>query len=145
MRQSVIELREFYASALGRAARAMIARKVAEVWGGGGGLDVLALGYATPFMAEVGARARRVVAAMPAGQGVEVWPAEAPNRAFLADETALPLPNALFDRILCVHALEECENPLAVLQGQNHNQRRIPTCLIHSPDIAPGDRPSPDR
>ena len=116
MRQSVLELREFYASPLGAAARAMVSRKVAEVWGDGVGLDVLALGYATPFITGVNERARRVVAAMPAGQGVEAWPAGARNRACLVDETAMPLPNALFDRVLLVHALEECDSPVAVLR-----------------------------
>ena len=35
--------------------------------------------------------------------------------------------------------------PLPVTQGQNHYQRRIPTRLIHSPDIAPWNSPSPNR
>jgi len=114
MRQNVLELREFYASPLGAAARTMISRKVAEAWGEGLELDVLALGYATPFVGGLGARARRVVAAMPAAQGVEAWPAGLPNRACLIDDVALPLPNALFDRVLAVHALEECDSPVAV-------------------------------
>ena len=37
------------------------------------------------------------------------------NRACLAEETALPLKNALFDRVLAVHALEESADPLRVL------------------------------
>ena len=116
MRQSVLELREFYASPLGAVARRMVARKVVEAWGDGAGLDILALGYATPFMDDLSHRARRVVAAMPAAQGVEAWPLGAPNSACLADEAALPLPNALFDRILAAHALEESDNPLTVLE-----------------------------
>jgi SAM-dependent methyltransferase len=115
MRQGVTELREFYASAMGRAAREMVTRKVAETWGDASGLDVLALGYATPFLGDITGRARRTVAAMPAAQGVEAWPA-GDNLAFLADEVALPLPNALFDRILAVHALEESDSPLELLR-----------------------------
>jgi SAM-dependent methyltransferase len=53
---------------------------------------------------------------MPAAQGVEVWPADAPCASVLADEQALPFPNALFDRVLVIHALEEAEDPLAVLR-----------------------------
>ena len=115
MRQSVIELREFYASPLGRAARRMVSRQLTEAWGVAGGMDVLALGYATPFVDAMAAQARRVVAGMPSGQGVETWPIGERNRACLADEAALPLANALFDRILAVHALEECDNAQAVL------------------------------
>jgi len=115
MRQGVLELREFYATPLGRAARQMISRKVAEAWGDARGLDVLGLGYATPFLDGLGPDTRRAVALMPAAQGVESWPAGEANRACLAHDSALPLPNALFDRVLAVHALEESDSPLALL------------------------------
>src|SRR5579862_2593497 len=100
MRRDVLDLREFYAGRLGAAAREMVRRKVAEAWGGLSGLDVLALGYATPFLDGLAAGARRVIAAMPAQQGVEAWPLGAPNAATLVDETALPFPNAFFERVL---------------------------------------------
>jgi SAM-dependent methyltransferase len=115
MRRDVLDLREFYAGALGQAAREMVRRKVAEAWGGLAGLDVLAYGYATPFLDSLGAGAQRVIAAMPAQQGVEAWPLGGRNAAALVDETALPVPSALFDRVLAVHALEESDAPLAVM------------------------------
>ncbi|WP_374469892.1 class I SAM-dependent methyltransferase [Phenylobacterium sp.] len=115
MRRDVLELRQFYASALGQAARAMVTRKVLEAWGDAHGQDVLALGYATPFVGHLHGAARRVVAAMPAQQGVEVWPG-GHNRATLAAEDALPFPNALFDRILLAHAIEESPDPVAMLR-----------------------------
>jgi len=116
MRQDVTDLRQFYASPLGKAARDMVAGKLAETWGDASGLDELLLGYATPFVDGLRDRARRVVAAMPAAQGVEAWPAGEDNRAFLADEAGLALPNALFDRILAVHALEESDDPLQLMR-----------------------------
>src|SRR5580692_5145884 len=115
MRRDVLDLRQFYAGALGAAAREMVARKAAEAWGGMGDLDLLAFGYATPFLEPLTAGCRRAIAAMPAQQGVEAWPLGAPNSAALVDETALPFPTALFDRVLAVHALEESDNPLALL------------------------------
>jgi SAM-dependent methyltransferase len=115
MRRDVLELRQFYAQPLGAAAREALARKTDEAWGDAAGLDVLGLGYATPFLERFGA-ARRVVAAMPAAQGVETWPAEGKNRACLVDEAALPFPNALFDRVLVVHGLEEAEDASAFLR-----------------------------
>jgi SAM-dependent methyltransferase len=130
MRRDVLELRHFYASPLGKIARQMVARKLSQAWGDGHGLDMLGLGYATPFLDSFRPKARRTVAAMPAAQGVEVWPNplgapgmedEAQDRpvrglSCLADERALPHPNALFDRILMVHALEESDDPLAVMR-----------------------------
>ncbi|HEY0438113.1 MAG TPA: methyltransferase type 11, partial [Phenylobacterium sp.] len=106
MRRDVLELRQFYASDLGRAARAMVGRKVTEAWGDAHGLDVLALGYATPFVSTLMGRARRVVAAMPAQQGVEIWPAGERNLTTLVPEDCLPFANALFDRVLAAHAIE---------------------------------------
>ena len=115
MRRDVLELRRFYATPLGRAVREMVARKVDEGWGSVSGLDVLALGYATPFL-EGSQAARRIVAAMPAAQGVEAWPHGAANLACLCDEGSLAFPNALFDRILLVHGLEESDDPLVLLR-----------------------------
>ncbi|MBU1378857.1 MAG: class I SAM-dependent methyltransferase [Alphaproteobacteria bacterium] len=116
MRRDVLELRQFYASDLGRAARAMVERKLIEAWGDVAGLDVLVLGYATPFATTLRPRARRVVAAMPAQQGVEVWPSDGRNLSTLTPEDCLPFPNALFDRILVVHGLEESADPVGFLR-----------------------------
>jgi SAM-dependent methyltransferase len=115
MRRDVLELREFYAQPLGRAARDMLSRKATEAWGDAAGMDVLGLGYATPFLESFSA-ARRVVAAMPAAQGVETWPAEGRNRACLVDDAALPFPNALFDRVLVVHGLEESDDASSLMR-----------------------------
>jgi SAM-dependent methyltransferase len=116
MRRDVLELRDFYASRLGQAARGVVARKLTEAWGDAGALDVMGLGYATPYLESFRGIARRTVAAMPAAQGVEVWPAGEPVLACLAEDNALPFPNALFDRILVIHALEEAESPLKLMR-----------------------------
>lgn len=116
MRRDVLELRQFYASDLGRAARRMVERKLVEAWGDAHALDVLVLGYGTPFVAPFQEAARRVVAAMPAQQGVEIWPAGGRNLATLTPEDMLPFRNALFDRILVVHAIEESADPVALLK-----------------------------
>ncbi len=116
MRRDVLELRRFYASDLGRAARAMVERKLVEAWGDARGLDVLTLGYGTPFVGAFRPAARRVVAAMPAQQGVEIWPPDGRNLAVLTPEDALPFRNALFDRILVVHAIEESADPVGLLK-----------------------------
>ncbi len=115
MRRDVYTLRDFYASALGRTVRDVVAGKLTEAWGEARGLDVLGLGYATPWLHLFRPTARRVVAAMPAQQGAEVWPSETRNAVALAGEAALPFTNALFDRVLMVHALEESGDALAHL------------------------------
>ncbi len=116
MRRDVLDLRRFYASPLGRAVRDRVSRKLAEAWGDARGLDVLGVGYATPFLDGFRPQARRVVAAMPAQQGVEVWPADGRNLSCLAEEAALPFMNALFDRVLVTHGLEEAPDLIALLE-----------------------------
>ena len=116
MRRDVLQLRQFYASPLGQSARALLSRRLAEAWGGAARLDVMGLGYATPYLEPFRDQARRVLATMPAAQGVEVWPAGEQGLSCLADEAALPYPNALFDRILMIHALEEADHPLGLLR-----------------------------
>lgn len=114
MRRDVLELREFYAQPLGEAVRETLTRKVFETWGDAPGVDMLGLGYATPFL-EPFLSARRVTAAMTAQQGVEPWPAHGRRRVALVDEASLPFPSAMFDRVLVVHGLEESDNPAAML------------------------------
>ncbi|MFN3668901.1 MAG: class I SAM-dependent methyltransferase [Brevundimonas sp.] len=114
MRRSIEELRDFYGEPAGALARRLLARRLEDAWGEATSCDVLGLGYATPWLdAFVGAR--RVVAAMPGGQGVEPWPAAGKNRTLLVDDRRLPFAAGSFDRILLVHALEEADDAQALM------------------------------
>jgi SAM-dependent methyltransferase len=114
MRRSIEDLRIFYGEPAGALARRLLARRLEDAWGEAANCDVLGLGYATPWLdAFVGAR--RVVAAMPAGQGVELWPSVGRNRTLLVDDRRLPFAAGSFDRVLLVHALEEAEDAQALM------------------------------
>lgn len=52
---------------------------------------------------------------MPGAQGAEQWTAGGRNRTVLIDERRLPFAAGTFDRILLVHALEEADDPKALL------------------------------
>lgn len=106
----VVDLNDFYRSALGKTARQMIRLGVRRMWPDVTGDVVVGLGYATPYLKQFDGEAERVVAVMPAYQGVTRWPREAPNRAALSDETALPFPDMSVDRLLLVHAAENTEH-----------------------------------
>ncbi|MDX2276528.1 MAG: methyltransferase domain-containing protein [Hyphomonadaceae bacterium] len=109
MRVDVLALQRFYASPLGEAVRRMASRRLAALWPQADGLDVLGLGYATPYLDRFREGARRVVAMMPGEQGAESWPAREGCLTALSDEARLPFMDAVFDRVLVVHALEESE------------------------------------
>lgn len=105
----VVDLRDFYGSGLGQSARRLIRRQLRALWPDVTGLSVLGLGFATPYLRPFLPEAERVLAVMPASQGVLPWPAEGPSLTVLADETELPLPDRSVDRIVLVHALEATE------------------------------------
>lgn len=105
----VVDLRDFYDTSLGQMARRMIRRQLRQLWPDVAGQRVLGLGFATPFLRPFLGEAERVLAVMPASQGVLPWPPEGPGMTLLADETELPLPDRSMDRIVLVHALEATE------------------------------------
>ncbi len=107
----VVDLRAFYASHLGVVARRLISRRLAKRWPSLAGECVLGMGYATPYLEDLAGDAERVLALMPAAQGVVTWPLEGPNRTTLVEDDALPLPDASVDRALLVHCLEMAANP----------------------------------
>jgi len=109
MRVDVLALQRFYASPLGDAARRAALRRLNALWPQCDGLDVLGLGYAAPLLDGYRASARRVCALMPAAQGVEPWPGEGGVCSVLSEEARLPFIDAVFDRVLVVHALEEAD------------------------------------
>jgi SAM-dependent methyltransferase len=102
----VLDLRDFYASSLGQVACRMIRRRIREIWPGVAGLNVLGVGYPTPYLVPFRDESQRVIAVMPQRQGVTPWPRDGGGLVALADETELPLPDLSMDRVLLVHALE---------------------------------------
>lgn len=105
----VVDLREFYASALGQAARRLIARRLAARWPNLRGARLLGLGYALPYLDALGADTERALAFMPARMGACRWPDTGKPRSTLVDEAELPLMDASVDFVLVVHGLELAE------------------------------------
>ena len=116
MHMDVEELNRFYDDSLGRMAGRFVRRRVRALWPDLAGLDVLGLGYATPYMKSLRERATRVIAMMPAAQGAIHWPAGKRNLTSIVDETDLPLADCAVDRVLLVHELENSESVRAMLR-----------------------------
>lgn len=114
MRRSIDDLRIFYGEPAGALARRLLARRLEDAWGEAANCDVLGLGYATPWL-DVFVGARRLVAAMPGGQGVEQWPTVGRNKTVLVEDRRLPFAAGSFDRMLLVHALEEADDAQALM------------------------------
>ena len=112
----VIDLNAFYRSRMGAQSRSLIQKRVRELWPETRGDVVLGLGYATPYLKMFRDEAERVLAVMPAYQGVTHWPRREPGLVALSDETHLPFSDLSVDRLLLVHTLENTERMRDMLQ-----------------------------
>jgi SAM-dependent methyltransferase len=113
----VVDLRAFYDSPLGEVARRLVSRVLRTRWERQvSGMRVLGVGYATPYLDDFKVQAERVLAFMPAAQGVMHWPSNGRSATALVDATMMPLPDASIDRMLIIHALETGEHPRDLLE-----------------------------
>jgi SAM-dependent methyltransferase len=102
-------LSQFYLSPLGQVARRLILRRLRQFWPDLRGTRLLGYGFAPPFLRGFLGEAERVIALIPEQLGAAVWPTPS-VLSTLADESALPFPDALFDRVLVVHGLESADS-----------------------------------
>lgn len=108
MQLDAATLASFYETPMGQIARRLIMGRLRMLWPDVAAQRVLGYGFAVPYLKPFLGEAERVVALMPAQQGVVVWPGPRVLSA-LGEEDSLPFPDALFDRIVMVHALEAAE------------------------------------
>ena len=116
MSSDVVDLRDFYRTALGQIARRMIRGAIRQIWPDLRGMRLLGIGYATPFLPAMSAETERTVALMPAALGVLGWSPDGRNLVTLADEGELPFADYSIDRVLMVHALETTDQAGAMLK-----------------------------
>ncbi|WP_373355843.1 class I SAM-dependent methyltransferase [Pseudoroseicyclus sp. CXY001] len=117
MHLDVTDLRDFYyRSALGRAAQKVVRGELQTLWPEAKGQYVLGFGFAAPLLRPYLAQARRVVALMPAPQGVMPWPPGLPNVSVLCAESLWPVETGAVDKLVLLHGLETSERPTALLE-----------------------------
>ena len=110
MRESADRLESFYASPLGRMARDMAVRRLHSLWPDLAGCNTLGFGYTAPYLDAYRKSANRIVLACPAEQGAIAHRSSRGVMTCVADEGQLPFSDACFDRVLCVHAVEEADD-----------------------------------
>lgn len=118
MHLDVCFLRDFYyTSSLGRAAQKAMRDRLRAFWPDLAGKSVAGFGFAAPLLRPaLDGGAARVIALMPAQQGVLHWPGEAENHSVLSEETSWPLATDSIDRLVMLHGLETSERPAAVME-----------------------------
>ncbi len=115
MSLDIVDLRSFYASALGKTASRFIGRAIRARFDTSIGQSIMGVGYATPYLDMFRGEALRVLAFMPAAQGVVNWPPSGLCASALVEPVMMPLPDSCIDRILVIHALEIAEHPRELL------------------------------
>ena len=106
----------FYGSARGGVACRLVRHKLLEIWPDLTTLEVLGLGFASPYLRAWRGQASRCIAAYPTQVGSVRWPQIAANLACAVEDHALPFPDLSFDRVLLVHGLEVAESPRVLLR-----------------------------
>lgn len=116
MHLDVAVLRDFYyRSPLGRAAQAAMRLQALRFMPVAKGQTVAGFGFAAPLLRPYLTDARRVMALMPAPQGVMPWPHDRPNVSVLCEETMWPIETGHVDRLILLHGLETSERASDVL------------------------------
>jgi len=117
MHLDVLDLRQFYyRTRLGRIAQKAVRDQLLRLWPEAKGQTVVGFGFAAPLLRPYLGDARRVIALMPAEQGVMHWPAGLENVSVLCREGLWPIQTGMVDRVVCLHGLETSEDPTSVLQ-----------------------------
>ena len=111
MSQEVHGLAAFYVSPTGVVARRMLRAALRRQWAGLRGLEVLGVGWASPYLG-LWPGAARSLSLIPA----PLAHGSMPPPCAVMPEALLPLPDLSLDRILLVHALEAVQNPAALLR-----------------------------
>lgn len=116
MSVDVVDLRDFYHRPLGQMVRRVLRAKLRARWDDVTGLRVLGTGFSTPFLGIFREEAERVMAFMPAAQGVLEWHSARGAASALTEEDMWPLPDQAIDRILVAHGVECADSPTELLR-----------------------------
>ena len=106
---------EFYNQPLGQIVQRNANVAIQNFWPTLSDRRLLGFGYATPYLSQYLGNSERVIASMPAAQGVVHWPKNDKNLAFLAEDQDLPFDDSSIDNVLVVHGLEMSRDPISML------------------------------
>lgn len=102
----ITELQDFYSKPLGRMASHVIGQHIREIWPDVNGMNLLGLGFSTPYLNVFLHEASNIIAAMPASQGATHWPTEGAGQTIITDEAELPIEDISIDRVILIHSVE---------------------------------------
>ena len=111
----ISHLNEFYDQPLGQTVQENANKTIQKFWPTLSDRRLLGLGYAIPFISQYLKDSERIIAGMPAAQGVVHWPEDEKNLTILTEDEDMPFEDSSIDNVLVVHGLEMTQNPLGIL------------------------------
>jgi SAM-dependent methyltransferase len=116
MRPNVVQLRQFYASRLGRKVKQRLRQLVLQYWPDTAQQVVVGLGYAIPVLRVLErGKPSALLALMPVNQGAIYWPVHSENHGVLGDEVMPPFAPGSLHRVVMLHAFEHVARPQELL------------------------------
>lgn len=116
MRPDVLALKDFYTSPLGLGAQMVMAQQLSPLLEANPGERLLCIGFGLPFLSQYAQDFERCIAYMPARQGAIAWPENARCLSLLGEETHLPFQDAVFDKVVVIHAIEFLDHVRGLLR-----------------------------
>lgn len=117
MHLDVTDLYEFYThNPLGATVQQRLNARICKFWSPDSSKTLVGYGYATPVLSPFLDKMPRLLALMPAPQGVVSWPQEGTNKTVLGEETRWPFGAGQIDRLIILHGLETSERPASLLE-----------------------------
>ncbi len=123
MRPTIVNLRQFYSSRLGRKVKQRLRQLAVEQWPQLGDDCVVGIGYAAPMlrvMERSSTNPSVIIALMPDVQGAIYWPVNGANRSIMADVMTPPFAPASLQRVVMLHAFEHVAEPEDLLRVYWH-------------------------
>lgn len=116
MAVDVVDLREFYATPLGRAVTGSLKESLDRLEALPVEGITLGYGYPLPVFAQQTTESSQTAILMPARQGALKWPVNGPSQTALVEDGEIPVTNASVDCVVLLHALETAGDPSALLE-----------------------------
>ncbi len=120
MYTKAIDLKEFYDTVQGRVVKRILRQHLRALWPSVGGLRLLGVGFAVPYLKPFLGEAERTIALMPSHQGAIFWPTpetgDEKGLVSICNEAELPIETNSIDRMMVVHGLQGYESLDAILR-----------------------------
>lgn len=116
MDKDIDQFKSFYQTNMGQIVCNCINYQLSKLWGNVSDQAILGFGYTTPFLGEFLQKSNRLISFTTRGGEVDPWPPNGANCNLIGDESDTPFEDSSFDKILCVHGLEDAQNPRALMR-----------------------------